>query len=62
MRRLGTGTVVAVLAGRGALGLAGRTRLVSPTSTSARFARLDRRVYSPLCLALAGLSAPYMSW
>jgi hypothetical protein len=57
VRRLGAGTVVTVLAGRGALGLAGRTRLVSPTSTSARFARLDRRVYSPLCLALAGLSA-----
>jgi hypothetical protein len=57
VRRLGTGTVVAVLAGRGALGLAGRIRLVSPASTSARFARLDRRVYSPLCLALAGLSA-----
>jgi Protein of unknown function (DUF3995) len=56
-RRLGTAAVVGVLAGRGALGLAGRTRLVSPTSTSARFARLDRRVYSPLCLALAGLSA-----
>ena len=57
IRRLGTAAVVGVLAGRGALGLAGRTRLVSPTSTSARFARLDRRVYSPLCLALAGLSA-----
>jgi len=57
VRRLGTGMVVAVLAGRGALGLAGRTRLVSPASTSARFARLDRHVYSPLCLALAGLSA-----
>jgi hypothetical protein len=57
VRRLGTGAVIAVLAGRGALGLSGRTRLVSPTSTSARFARLDRRVYSPLCLALAGLSA-----
>jgi hypothetical protein len=57
VRRLGTGTGVAVLAGRGALGLTGRTRLVSPASTSARFARLDRRAYSPLCLALAGLSA-----
>jgi hypothetical protein len=57
LRRLGAGAVVVVLAGRGALGLAGRTRLVSPASTSARFVRLDRRVYSPVCLALAALSA-----
>jgi hypothetical protein len=56
-RRLGTSVVVGVLAGRGVLGLSGRTWLVSPASTSARFARLDRRVYSPLCLGLAGLSA-----
>jgi hypothetical protein len=39
------------------LGLAGQTRLVSPVSVSARFTRLDRRVYSPLCLTLAGLAA-----
>jgi Protein of unknown function (DUF3995) len=57
VHRLGTGVVVGVLAGRGVLGLSGRTRLVSPASTSARFARLDRRVYSPLRLGLAGLSA-----
>jgi Protein of unknown function (DUF3995) len=57
LRRIGVAGVVAVLAGRGALGMAGRTYLVSPGSTSARFARLDRRVYSPACLALAGLSA-----
>jgi hypothetical protein len=57
LRRVGVGGVVTVLAVRGALGLTGRTRLVSPSSRSARFARLDRRVYSPLCLALAGLSA-----
>jgi hypothetical protein len=57
LRRAGTGTVAGVLAGRGVLGLAGRTRLVSPVSASARFTRLDRRVYSPLCLALAGMSA-----
>lgn len=35
-RRLGAGAVVGVLAGRGILGLAGRTRLVSPASASAR--------------------------
>jgi len=57
LRRLGVGAVVAVLAGRGALGLAGRTALVSPGSTSPRFLHLDRRVYSPACLVLAGLSA-----
>lgn len=55
--RFGLGAVIAVLAGRGFLGLTGRTRLVSPASTSARFMRLDRRVYSPLCLVLAALSA-----
>jgi hypothetical protein len=57
LRRIGVAGVAGVLAGRGALGLAGRTYLVSPGSTSARFTRLDRRVYSPACLALAGLSA-----
>jgi Protein of unknown function (DUF3995) len=57
LRRLGVSGVIIVLAGRGGLGLAGRTRLVSRRSVSRRFARLDRRVYSPLCLALAALSA-----
>lgn len=57
LRRLGVAGVTAVLAGRGALGLAGRTRLISPASASPRFTRLDRRVYSPLCLALAALAA-----
>jgi hypothetical protein len=50
--------VAAVLSGRGLLGLAGRTDVVSPGSSSARFRRLDRRVYSPLCLALAALTLP----
>lgn len=57
LRRLGLAGVTAVLAGRGALGLAGRTRLISPGSQSPRFTRLDRRVYSPLCLTLAALAA-----
>jgi Protein of unknown function (DUF3995) len=57
VRRAGVSVVAAVLASRGSLGLAGRTRLVSPGSVSARFTRLDRRVYSPLCLTLAGLAA-----
>jgi Protein of unknown function (DUF3995) len=56
LRRVGVGGVVAVLAGRGALGIAGRTSIVSPRSTSRSFARRDRRIYSPLCLALAVLA------
>lgn len=56
-RRAGAAAVAAVLAGRGVLGLAGQTRLVSPGSVSARFTRLDRRVYSPLCLTLAAGAA-----
>lgn len=57
LRRAGISAVAAVLAARGGMGLAGRTRLVSPASVSARFTRLDRLVYSPLCLTLAGLTA-----
>jgi hypothetical protein len=57
LRRAGVGAVAAVLAGRGALGLAGQTRLVSPGSVSDRFTGLDRRVYSPICLTLAALTA-----
>ena len=53
LARLAAGGVATVLAARGALGLAGRTDIVSPASTSARFRRLDRRAFSPLCLALA---------
>ena len=56
-RKVGVTGVAVVLGGRGALGLAGRTQLVSPSSGSVRFSRLDRRVYSPLCLALAAMSA-----
>jgi hypothetical protein len=54
LRRAGLLAVTTVLGGRGLLGLAGRTDLASPGSASPRFRRLDRRVYSPLCLALAG--------
>jgi hypothetical protein len=49
---------VAVLVLRGAVGLAGRTDLLSPGSSSPRFRALDRRLYSPACLALAGLALP----
>ena len=53
VRRLGRLVVAGVLALRGLLGLAGATDIVSPGSASARFRRLDRRFYSPLCLGLA---------
>jgi hypothetical protein len=53
LQRLGVTGVAAVLASRAAFGLVGRTDLVSPGSASSRFRRLDRRIYSPLCLALA---------
>ncbi|WP_205354091.1 DUF3995 domain-containing protein [Embleya scabrispora] len=55
--RLGAFGVAGVLGLRGVLGLAGRTDLASPGSSSARFRRLDRVAYSPLCLALAAGSA-----
>ena len=47
------GIVAAVLGVRGCLGLVGRTDVVAPGSTSAAFRARDRRLYSPLCLALA---------
>jgi hypothetical protein len=53
LRRLGLLGVAGVLGLRGVLGLAGRTDLVSPGSDSGRFRRLDRRLYAPLCVALA---------
>jgi hypothetical protein len=53
-RRVGLLGVTSILGTRGLFGLAGRTDVVSPGSTSVRFRRLDRRLYSPLCLALAG--------
>jgi Protein of unknown function (DUF3995) len=53
VRRAGVCTVAGVLGSRAALGFAGRTDLVSPGSVSPSFKRIDRRVFSPLCLALA---------
>ena len=55
--RWAAGGVAMVLGSRGALGLAGRTDIVSRDSTSDRFRRLDRRAFSPLCLALAAGAA-----
>ena len=57
LRRLGVATVAGVLTVRGVAGFSGRTDLLSPGSTSARFRRLDRAFYSPLCLALAAGAA-----
>lgn len=57
LARTGSAGVTATFALRGALGLAGRTDLLSPGSTSLRFRELDRRYYGPLCLGLAALSA-----
>jgi Protein of unknown function (DUF3995) len=55
-RRVAVAGIAAILAGRGALGLTGRTHLVSPASTGERFRQLDRRIYAPVCLTLAGLT------
>jgi len=52
LRRIGAGGVAATLAARGAIGAAG---LMPEQRTSPSFARLDRRLYSPLCLLLAVL-------
>lgn len=53
IRRLGRRVVGVVLGVRGIAGLVGRTDVLSPGSASPRFRSLDRRYYSPLCLALA---------
>ena len=53
LRRVGRYGVATVLAARGLVGVLGRTDVLSPGSASARFRRLDRRLFAPLCLALA---------
>jgi uncharacterized protein DUF3995 len=58
LSRLGAAGVVATLATRGGLGMAGRTDMLVPGSASERFRDRDRRVYAPLCLTLAALSLP----
>ena len=57
LRAVGRAGVATVLATRGFAGLLGRTDVLSPGSTSARFRRIDERYYSPLCLALAAGAA-----
>jgi hypothetical protein len=58
LRAAGARACVAAFALRGAAGMCGRTDLLSPGSCSPRFRALDRRIYSPLCLALAALASP----
>lgn len=53
VRRFGQAGVASVLAARAGLGFAGRTDRAVPGSASPQFRRWDRRLYSPLCLALA---------
>ena len=55
---LGAVGVVAVLAARGVVGAVGLMPALMPEQpVSEAFARWDRRLYSPLCLLLAGLCA-----
>lgn len=58
LRRLGAAGVITVLSVRGGFGLAGRTDALVPGSASERFKTLDRRCYSPLCLAIAVAAIP----
>jgi hypothetical protein len=53
VRRAGLLTMSGVLAVRAVLGWSGHTDKMCPGSNSTRFRRLDRRVYSPLCAAIA---------
>ena len=53
VRRHGLWTVGGILALRGLLGVSGHTEVIAPGSASARFVRLDRLVYGPLCVVLA---------
>jgi hypothetical protein len=53
LRRVGVAGVATALAGRAAFGFAGRTDRLVRGSNSPRFAKADRRVYAPLCAALA---------
>jgi hypothetical protein len=53
LRTLGQLGVAGALGGRGLIGLMGRTDLVAPGPPSERFRTWDRRLYTPLCLALS---------
>jgi Protein of unknown function (DUF3995) len=53
LRAIALRVVTGVLATRGVAGAMGRTSTLSPGSDSPAFQRLDKRLYSPLCLWLA---------
>jgi hypothetical protein len=58
LRTAGQAGVVLALGGRGLIGLIGRTDLVAPgRTTSPRFRAWDRRLFTPLCLALSAGAA-----
>ena len=52
-RRAGVLGVALVLAGRGAVGVAGRTEMIVSWTPSTHFNDLDKRYYGPLCLLLS---------
>lgn len=52
-RRTMLRVMAAVLGLRGALGVLGKTEVVSRGSNSKKFLRLDRQIYAPLCVALS---------
>ena len=56
-RRIGVLGVAGVLATRAAFGFAGSTARLVPGSDSSRFMTADRRVFAPLCAALAAGAA-----
>lgn len=53
IRRLALQVISTTLATRGIAGALGRTSALSPGSDSPTFTRLDKRIYSPVCLWLA---------
>jgi hypothetical protein len=53
LRDVALRVIAGVLATRGLAGATSRTSMLSPGSDSATFTRLDKRLYSPLCLWLA---------
>jgi len=53
IRGIALRAVTVVLTTRGIAGAMGRTSRISPRSESLAFVRLDKRLYSPLCLWLA---------
>jgi len=53
LRTIALRVLTAVLMTRGVAGALGRTSTLSPGSDSPAFMRLDKRLYSPICLWLA---------